>query len=129
MSEEPTLPLPEDDTKRILALLQLLNERVERLEIRSYDTKPIWENALKEIVDTRMELREFREAVETRLRQQSEAFDAKLRETRESLETTFRESLDAALRRVERKIDVLNQNISEVRTDIRELDVRVEKLE
>jgi hypothetical protein len=30
--------------------------RLERLEIRAYDTKPIWEQALKEIVDTRREL-------------------------------------------------------------------------
>ena len=33
-----------------------LNSRVERLEVRSYDTKPIWEQALKEIVDVKREL-------------------------------------------------------------------------
>jgi chromosome segregation ATPase len=30
--------------------------RLERLEARAYDTKPIWEQALKEIVETRREL-------------------------------------------------------------------------
>ena len=29
---------------------------MQRLEARAYDTKPIWEQALKEIVDTRREL-------------------------------------------------------------------------
>ena len=33
-----------------------LDARVQKLEIRAYDTKPIWEQALKEIVDTRREL-------------------------------------------------------------------------
>lgn len=32
------------------------NSRLQKLEIRAYDTKPIWERALKEIVDTRREL-------------------------------------------------------------------------
>ena len=30
-----------------------LDLRLEKLEVRAYDTKPIWEQALKEIVDTR----------------------------------------------------------------------------
>jgi predicted nucleic acid-binding Zn-ribbon protein len=30
--------------------------RPKKLEARSYDTKPIWEQALKEIIDTRQEL-------------------------------------------------------------------------
>ena len=32
------------------------NSRLEKLEIRAFDTKPIWERALREIVDTRREL-------------------------------------------------------------------------
>jgi chromosome segregation ATPase len=32
------------------------NLRLERLEARAYDTKPIWEQALKEIVETRREV-------------------------------------------------------------------------
>ena len=39
------------------ASLQDIDERVQRLEAKAYDTKPIWENALKEIADTRIELR------------------------------------------------------------------------
>jgi hypothetical protein len=36
--------------------LKNIDSRVQVLESRAYDTKPIWENALKEIVDTRREL-------------------------------------------------------------------------
>lgn len=44
-----------------------LGGRVQNLESRSYDTKPIWERALKEILDTRRELGETRgEIVESR---------------------------------------------------------------
>ena len=32
------------------------NSRLQKLEIRAFDAKPIWEQALKEIVDTRREL-------------------------------------------------------------------------
>jgi len=33
-----------------------MDSRLQKLELRAYDTKPIWEQALKEIVDTRREL-------------------------------------------------------------------------
>lgn len=32
------------------------DSRLQKLEVRAYDTKPIWEQALKEIVETRREL-------------------------------------------------------------------------
>ena len=38
------------------ASLRDLDVRIQKLEARAYDTKPIWEQALKEIVDTRREL-------------------------------------------------------------------------
>lgn len=33
-----------------------LDSRMQKLEIRAYDAKPIWEQAVKEIVETRREL-------------------------------------------------------------------------
>ncbi|HEV7857287.1 MAG TPA: hypothetical protein VGO91_01425 [Pyrinomonadaceae bacterium] len=33
-----------------------LNSRMQIVEARAYDTKPIWEQALKEIIETRREL-------------------------------------------------------------------------
>jgi tetrahydromethanopterin S-methyltransferase subunit G len=51
MSEETTQNLPGDDLKRILARLDSIDKRLEKLEARAYDTKPIWERALAEIVE------------------------------------------------------------------------------
>jgi hypothetical protein len=36
--------------------MRATDSRLQKLEIRAYDTKPIWEQALKEIVETRREL-------------------------------------------------------------------------
>lgn len=36
--------------------LRDLDARLQKLEARAYDTKPIWEQALKEIIETRREL-------------------------------------------------------------------------
>jgi chromosome segregation ATPase len=48
------------DTNSLLRNLEVqatdTNSRLQKLEIRAYDTKPIWERALKEIVETRREL-------------------------------------------------------------------------
>jgi|SRR5712692_234683 small-conductance mechanosensitive channel len=46
------------------ANLQNLDSRVQVLESRAYDTKPIWERALKEIVDTRRELTDRLDRIE-----------------------------------------------------------------
>jgi len=42
--------------KNIDSRVENIDSRVQVLESRAYDAKPIWENALKEIVDTRREL-------------------------------------------------------------------------
>ena len=36
--------------------MRVTDSRLQKLEIRAYDTKPIWEQALREIVETRREL-------------------------------------------------------------------------
>jgi hypothetical protein len=65
MSEEATQNLPDGRSfeERVFArfdameaLLRDMDARIQGLEARAYDTKPIWEQALKEIVDTRREL-------------------------------------------------------------------------
>ncbi|HYH86628.1 MAG TPA: hypothetical protein VEX60_14340 [Pyrinomonadaceae bacterium] len=67
MSEENTQDMPGANGRsfeeRVFARfdaidvgLRDLDARIQRLEARAYDTKPIWEQALKEIVDTRREL-------------------------------------------------------------------------
>jgi chromosome segregation ATPase len=44
-----------------------LDSRVQKLEIRAYDTKPIWEQALKEIIETKREIVETRRELSKRL--------------------------------------------------------------
>ena len=48
-----------------------------------------------------------------------------LRKSQEEL----RADLNAGLRRVERKIEILNDNLLTIRADIRDLEVRLEKIE
>ena len=45
-----------DTDSRLQKLAVDTDSRLQKLEIRAYDTKPIWEQALKEIVGTRREL-------------------------------------------------------------------------
>ena len=45
-----------------------LDVRLQKLEVRAYDTKPIWEQALKEIVDTRRELTKRLDRIEVRFK-------------------------------------------------------------
>jgi septal ring factor EnvC (AmiA/AmiB activator) len=67
MSEETTQNIPDGDRRsfeeRVFARFDALDSsvrdidaRMQKLEARAYDTKPIWEQALKEIVETRREL-------------------------------------------------------------------------
>src|SRR5205814_8957148 len=46
----------DENLRNLDSRVQNLDSRMHVLESRAYDTKPIWENALKEIVDTRREL-------------------------------------------------------------------------
>ena len=110
MSEEITQNLPFDDLKRILARLDSIavqlgnmNMRLEKLEEGAHDTKPIWENALKEIAETRVEMREGFEKL--------------------------RAEFEAGLRRVDHKFDILNRNILDVSADQKELEERVSKID
>jgi hypothetical protein len=65
MSEETTQNLPDGHSfeERVFARfdaidarLRDMDGRLQVLEARAYDTKPIWEQALKEILETRREL-------------------------------------------------------------------------
>lgn len=81
-------------------------------------------NELSEIRTGQEELRtgqtELRNSVEE-LRKGQEA----LRKGQEEL----RADLNAGLRRVERKIEILNDNLLTIKADLRDLEVRLEKLE
>ncbi len=62
--------------------LQGMASRLQKLEIRAYDTKPIWEQALKEILDTRKEIVDTRRELSKRL----DRFAAIVMETRADMQ-------------------------------------------
>jgi chromosome segregation ATPase len=117
MSEDRTQNLPNDEFRQILAQLSSINARLERLEARDYDTKPIWENAFKEIADLRAEMREGFEKVNARI----DGVQGEVRELR--AETT------TGLRKMGKQVEVLNNNILGMEAEMRLLDDRMGKLE
>ena len=58
MSEDTTQEFPGKKTfeERVFERFDAMDARLKKLEARSYDTKPIWEQALKAIMDTREEV-------------------------------------------------------------------------
>ena len=58
---------------------------LQKLEARSYDTKPIWEQALKEIIDTRSELSEQITQTRRELSKRLDRIEAIAHETRADL--------------------------------------------
>ncbi|HWT01672.1 MAG TPA: hypothetical protein VN256_15605 [Pyrinomonadaceae bacterium] len=52
---------------RMSSGFQELDARIQRLEARSYDTKPIWEQALKQIADLSRELVDTKRQLSRRL--------------------------------------------------------------
>jgi predicted nucleic acid-binding Zn-ribbon protein len=131
MSEDRTQHLPNDDLRQILAQLISINSqlndvrtRLERLEARDHDTKPIWENALKEIADTRAEMREGFEQVDAKLEQ----VYARIDKVQAAVDEARAETV-TGLRKVAKQIDVMNRSILEVQAELRFMDDRVTKLE
>jgi predicted nucleic acid-binding Zn-ribbon protein len=138
MSEDRTQNLPNDELRQILTQLTSINARLDsvdsrldsvdsrldgmdsrlgRLEARDHDTKPIWENALKEITDTRAEMREGFTKVDAEFTKVHAGMD------------NLRAEMDAGLRKVARQIDALNNNILGVQVELRGLDAIVSRLE
>ncbi|HEV7378010.1 MAG TPA: hypothetical protein VGN95_25240 [Pyrinomonadaceae bacterium] len=60
MSEDRTKDLPTSHTfeQKVLVWLEAIDARLQVLENKKYETKPIWERALKEIAETRIEMNE-----------------------------------------------------------------------
>lgn len=94
--------------------LSSLNVRVEKLEMKQYDTRPIWEQAMAAIAETN-----------TRMDQGFE----QLRSEMKSEFATLRKEIDHSLHGVERKIDALNHNILQVQADQRYNDRRMQEIE
>ena len=132
MSEDLTQNLPHDDLKLILTRLDSIDSRLggvdshlttleDKVDWRLRETRPIWERALAEIAETREGLEKLRGEMHEELGN----LRTEMREGNEKL----RADTEMGLYRVERQIEVLNGTILDVRTDIRFLDKRVDKLE
>jgi hypothetical protein len=67
MSEETTQNMngKRSFEEQVLARFDDLDARLQKLEARAYDTKPIWEQALKEIAETRRELTKRLDRIES----------------------------------------------------------------
>src|SRR3989442_12868753 len=65
MNEEPTkdLHLKRSFEEPVLARFDAMDARLEKLEARGYDTKPIWQRALAAIMETRLEVGEVKTKV------------------------------------------------------------------
>jgi len=76
-----------------------MDERLQALEAKQHDTKPIWERALAEIAETRAEVGRFR--AETQ----------------------------ANFRKMERQLTVLGSDMLELRGAVNKLELRMDKLD
>jgi chromosome segregation ATPase len=145
MSEDRTQNLPNDELRQILAQLNSINTRLdkfeerfdrvdsrldqmdarlERLEARDYDTKPIWENAFKEIADLRVEMRGGFEQVNAKFEQ----VNARIDKVQGGVDELRSETV-LNLRKVAKQIDVMNGNLLNINAELRFMDDRITKLE
>jgi hypothetical protein len=104
--------------------LRSLDSRVQVLESRGYDTKPIWERALKEILETRLELKETRDE----LRGEVNGLRAEVKKTRIGL-NDLRYDLNTFKREVTARLDEIQMVVIENRVVVRRAHERIDNLE
>lgn len=129
MSEERTRELPEGRSLQELVFARFdrmeahfdarldgidrrldgLDDRVKALEAKALDTKPIWERALAEIFEVKAEALEVK----------AEIFEVKA--------GVF--EVKAGVEDLNRKFDVLTQDVMQVRADQRRVNKRMDELE
>lgn len=154
MKAEPTRTLPNEDSfeEQVFARFDTVNSgldtvdiRLESLESRAYDTKPIWEEALKQILETGLEVGELKNKaalIETRTAVieskldliETEAVEVKTEVV--ALKTDYaiiRNELAEMKRELKHhlnpKLDLILKFLLEGRDDMREADARIKQLE
>ena len=123
MSEDRTKKLDEPNSSE--ARFDRMEIRITKLEERQHDTKPIWERALAEIAEARLESRTNNEVLRTEMK-------ADIQGLRTEMKAGFagvHHMIEHELRGVARKIDVLNQTFLQIQADQRYVDSRLEELE
>ena len=117
---------------RLETRLTSIESRVDKLEAKQYDTKPIWEKALAAIEETNREMRAGFDTLRGEIAASANGLRAEIVAVSTKMDSGFqqlRTEFDFALRGVERKIDVLNQNMLDMKAEQRYFDSRIEKLE
>jgi chromosome segregation ATPase len=105
--------------------LGTLEGRVEKLEQKQYDTKPIWEQALAEIAATNKRMDEGFGQVRVEVQSGLEG----LRQEMKSEFATLRDQVEHSLVGVEWKLDALNQSILQIKANERYFHKRLHELE
>ena len=154
MSEEPTKEFPNhgsfeqevfarfDSMDRRLDAVDVhfdgINARLEKLESHSYKTKPIWERALKEILETRLEIGEVKNkvtTVDTRFAVienkigSLEGDVAGLKNDYGELNKELLETQRNFIVKLTRRIDLVLEVIVDTRNGMRDADERLTRLE
>ena len=114
MSEESTKKLANRVSfeQRVFARFDSIDARLEKLESRSYDTKPIWEKALAVIVETGLEVGELKtkvEAIETKV----DVIETKV----EAIETKV-DVIESKVDVIESKVDVIESRVGSLERDV-----------
>jgi chromosome segregation ATPase len=104
--------------------LRSLDSRVQALASRGYDTKPIWERALKEILETRLELKETRDELKGEVKE----IRVEVKETRVELKD-LRYDLNTFKRDVTARLDEIQMIVLENRVVVRRAHERIDDLE
>ena len=140
MNDEATQNLSDTRSfeERVFIRFDAVDSRLEKLESRSYDTKPIWERALKEIHETRMELGEVKaglagvktdvaglKADVTGLKNDVTG----LKNDMAGMKNEFSDAKREVRRQVTKRLDQIQVYQLEYREDIRDAYERIEKLE
>jgi chromosome segregation ATPase len=140
MNEESTKELPDRRSfeDRVFARFDLIDRRfdevdtrLEKLETRSHDTKPIWETALKEIHETRLEVGELKtkvDGLEIRVGN-LEGEVAGLRTDYGGLHDELIASQRDFKVKLYRRIDLVLAVLTDTRDDMRNSDERLTRLE
>ena len=154
MNEEPTKNLPGRNSfeERVFARFDAVDARLEKLESRSHDTKPIWERALKAIMETGLEVGEVKNkvnAIEERvgvIENKVEGIENKvgvienkvgvietdvagMRTDYGGIRSEFEDLKRELVRQLTRRLDLVLKTMVDHRDDLRDAEERITQLE
>lgn len=117
---------------------QSADARLEKLESRSHDTKPIWERALKAIMETGLEVGEVKNKVNA-IEQRVEVIENKvsvietevagMRTDYGGIRSEFEHLKRELVRQLTRRLDLVLKTMVDHRDDLRDAEERITQLE